>query len=258
MKKLFYLSFIFLSIVTTFMFGAMAGNAFELDPMATGYVFSGLMASAHAVSFLTGKPIFPANSLAIGCGTITGNILFDCNNPPQAGTKDVMYLIDIAIWDDPDTVITYNATNKMIIESITLPVGAKAFKVEGRNNSNAPSSTMAEGTYVDQFDHALNFVGFDLSNAAMKVYQDMVGGKYVAIVEHNFKGTSGQSAFKAYGASAGMKLRTFVIDPNNADTGGAASFGLASTDTSKEPKIPYSVFITDYATTKAMVEALAV
>lgn len=256
MKKLFSLSFIFLTIVTTFMFGAMVGNAADLDPMVTGGVISGLMASAHAVSFLVGQPIFPANSLAIGCGTITGNILFDCNKPPQAGTRDIMWLIDLDVWDDPATVKTPNATNAMVLETITLPVGASAYKIEGRNNSNAPSSTMVEGTYIDQFDHALNFVGFDLSNAAMKIYQDMVGGKYVAIVEHNFKGTAGQSAFKVYGADAGMKLRTFVIDPNNADTGGAASFGLASTDTSKEPKIPLSVFDTSYATTKTMIEAL--
>lgn len=240
------------------MFGAMAGNAAGIDPMVSGGSLAGLMTAAHTISFLVGKPIFPANSLAVGCGTITGNILFNCLTPPQAGTRDIMWLIDIAVWDDPDTVITYNLTNPQIIESITLPVGAKAFKVEGRNNSNAPSSTLVEGTYVDQFDHAINFIGFDLSNAAMLVYQNMVGGKYVGIIENNFKGTGGQSAFKAYGTSAGMKLRTFVIDPNNADTGGAASFGLASTDTSKEPKIPLSIYDTDYATTKAMIEALAV
>lgn len=188
------------------------------------------------------------------CGGILASVGFDCLNPLSAGTRDRGYILNHE--DYLDAVKAFNATNDMILEGLTLAGAASAFYVDGKNNSNAPSFALVKQTYADVFDHTFNFLAFDLSNAAKKTLQGMVGGRYVVIYENSFKGASGQSAFEVLGAVNGLEFKTFTRDPLSADNQGAYVISMASPDLGKEPKIPYSFFLTDYVTTKAALEAL--
>jgi hypothetical protein len=105
------------------------------------------------------------------------------------------------------------------------------------------------------FDHQVRAKGFDLSPATKVNINSMKDGRYTIITQNYYKGTNGNAAYEIYGLTAGLEMTEIARDPNSADTQGAFDF-LFFTDINKEPKSPNTFFDTDYATTKALVEAL--
>jgi hypothetical protein len=188
------------------------------------------------------------------CGEATASFGFNCTKPLQGGTGDRAYIINFEDWKEGTPA--FNATNRLVLEGMVLAGTATAFYVDGKNNSNAPSFALVKQAYADVYDHTFNFLVFEVTNAAKKALNDMVGGKYVVVYENNYQGTSGQVAFEVLGANAGLEVKTFTRDPLNNDNQGAWVLSMGTPDTGKEPDVPYSFFDTDYATTKAALEAL--
>jgi len=191
--------------------------------------------------------------MATTCGNITASYGFDCANPLQGGTADRAYIMNYEDWRAATLGF---AVNNLVIESIVLAGLAKAFYVDGKNNSNAPSFQLVKQTYADVYDHMFNFLVFDLANDKKKALNDMVGGKYVVIFENNFRGNSAEATFEVLGANAGMEFKTLTRNPLDNDNQGAYVINMGTQETGKEPFMPYSFFDTDYATTKAALEAL--
>jgi hypothetical protein len=188
------------------------------------------------------------------CGTITASFGFNCNAPLQGGTADRAYIINYE--DYREATKGFNVANRFVLESLVLAGAAVAFSVDGKNNSNAPSFELVKQTYADVYDHKFNFLAFDLTNASKKALAGMVGGRYVVAYENNFVGNAAQSTFEVLGANAGMEFKTFMRDPLNNDNQGAYVINMATPEIGKEPDVPYSFYDTDYATTKAALEAL--
>ncbi len=191
------------------------------------------------------------------CGEIVGSFGFNCPTPLQSGTRDRAYIINFDDWEN--AALDPNLTNDMVIEGITFAVTSPvttAFYVDGNNNSHNPSFALVPQSFGDVYDHLFDFLVFDLSNAAKLKLDNMVGGRYVVIYENSFKGASGQSAFEILGGDAGMRITAFTRSPLNNDNQGAYVLTMSTPEQGKEPHMPRSFFLTDYATTKAALEAL--
>lgn len=188
------------------------------------------------------------------CGSLTQSFGFNCTSPLAGGTADRAYIIDYEKYRA--ATIDTNATNFMVKEGITLAGTDAFFTVDGKNNSNAPSFNLVKQAYADVYDHLFNFLCFDLSNEAKKALNDMVGGRYVVIFENNYRGNSAEATFEILGSNAGLEFKTFTRDPLNNDNQGAYVITMGTPDVGKEPHAPYSLFDTDYATTKALLEGL--
>lgn len=188
------------------------------------------------------------------CGNIALSLGFNCNVPLQGGTADRAYIMNHEDWKA--AAIGRDLANNLVVESVVLAGSATAFYVDGKNNSNAPAFQLVKLPYADVYDHTFNYLVFDISNAAHKALANQVGGRYVVIAENNYQGASGQCAFEIYGADAGLEVKVFTRDALNNDNQGAYVLNLATPDVGKEPNPPLRFFDTDYATTKAALEAL--
>jgi hypothetical protein len=83
----------------------------------------------------------------------------------------------------------------------------------------------------------------------------MKDGRFVVITENYFKGVAGNASFEIYGLTTGLEMSVLERDPNTADTQGAFDFTF-TTINNKEPRLPNSLFNTDYATSKAVVDSI--
>jgi len=188
------------------------------------------------------------------CAVITANITFDCDNPPVAGNEDVLWVINKAEWDN--ATLTPNGTNPQLIEGITLATGDFLFKYEGKNNSVEPTQKLVKGKYTESYDHEVTFKVFKTDAATKEQLEKLASGRVVAILENRFRGDTGASAFEIYGSDVGMEVQELTRTLNDADTQGAFNLILRSPEISKEGHLPASLFVTSYAATKAVIEAL--
>ncbi|MES2397951.1 MAG: hypothetical protein V4549_18205 [Bacteroidota bacterium] len=187
------------------------------------------------------------------CGKIAGNIVLDCDHPIQAGTEDTLILINRS--DIAST--TRNGANNEIVENIILNSGVEGYIYQGLNNSHKPKFSVVKIGPFKRWSHQTDFLAFGVLAAAKEEMQKLKDGDVCAIIYNKFKGVSGNGAFELYGLDAGLKVETLERDLANQETQGAFSISLMSdADTGLEPFPPKTIYITDYATTLAMIEGL--
>lgn len=188
------------------------------------------------------------------CGKISSAFTINCDNPLQAGTEDTLVLIN---WEDwLDAALTVNMSNNQIVENIVLGSGITGYEVQGKNNSIAPKYEMIKQPYAEVYNHEINYKIFGVSADLKAQLEKKAKGRFVAIVYNKYKGADGNSAFEIYGADAGLVVTQLLRDVNSADTQGAFDVILKTSEQSLEPHMPKTLFITDYATTKSVVEGL--
>jgi len=189
------------------------------------------------------------------CGgeLLAGDFLVDCDNKPQAGLLETVYLMN---FDDLDRSATTRNTPKTIMDNIALDYGKVAYKLEGVKRSNtALFSLVKKENDLDKFSHGINGTIYNVVATTLEQLNLLATGtRLVAIVERKFKGASSASAFMCLGYDAGLELAT--LEWNSNENGGSALITLKSVESEEEPYTPCIVFDTDYATTLAMVEAL--
>lgn len=190
--------------------------------------------------------------MATNCGNISANLAINCDTPLQAGTADRAIVIN---FDDIASVVR-NGSNPQIIEDIILNSGASAFQIDGKNNSIEPDDALVKQRYAEVFDHHVRMKGFDISPTGKKQLNSMVHGRFVVITENRFKGASGNAAFEVRGLGAGLVLTELTRNPNDQDTQGAFDLLFSTDEFSKETVLPNTLFITSYAASKAVVDAL--
>jgi len=192
--------------------------------------------------------------LATICGKISSNVSIDCDNPLQAGAEDTLILINYDDWQSSD--ITYNVANPQIIENVVLPSGVTGYSYQGKNNSIAPKYEFIKQTFAEVYNHEINFKVFDVAPAAKAQLELMAKGSMVAIVNNKFKGASGNAAYEVYGTNAGLVMSQNIRDLINQENQGAFDVIIKSSETALEPHMPKTFFITNLATTKAIVDGL--
>ena len=184
------------------------------------------------------------------CGDLTEDILKDCDNPLVMGTRDQAKIVNF----DDLTSVTRNATTGAI-EAVTLASGITAVVMDGQKNSIVPRCEMVTVGVYEKFDHEVSIMGMAISPAIKKDLESGKEGRYIIFVENYFKGTDGNAALEVYGLDTGLELKGIIREPNNADTQGGFQLRFY-TDLNKEPRLPASLFLTDYATSKAIYDGL--
>jgi hypothetical protein len=188
------------------------------------------------------------------CGRITASIAFDCANPPSGGANDRLILMNFDDWGD--CTIGYNVSNTLIIESIAPASGAVAYSFEGHNNSVEPRSALVKGKYVDGYDHEVRFKIFNNSPDIKAQLNKLGNSKVVAIIQNNHKGDDGDAAFEVYGSETGLNLQELERIIADAELQGAYNLLIRNDEVSRPGTLPQTIFNTDFATSKAIVDGL--
>lgn len=188
------------------------------------------------------------------CDNITAGVAYDCDNPPAGGANDRLILINFEDWQN--AAITLDPANKIVITGITLPSGKVGYVYEGKNNSVEPSANFVKGTYVNSYDHTVLFKIFQNSPDIKKQLLKLDGGKVVAITQNNHKGLDGNSAFEVFGSETGLELAELARVIADAELQGAYNLTIKNNEKSRPSTLPHTIWDTDFATTKAIVDAL--
>lgn len=184
------------------------------------------------------------------CTKISGDILLNCDYPAVGGTEDVLYLMN---KDDIDSY-TLDTANPLIIDNISMKTGTEAYKFEGKRSSVAPGFEFAEEESSSGFVHNVNFKIFTVDPTVKQQLAALKDGRLVAIVKNNYRGTDGKGSFELYGKELGILASEMTRQLN--ENNGVVDVILSTEDGYLEPNPPHSVFITDLATTEALVDSL--
>jgi hypothetical protein len=197
------------------------------------------------------------------CGELTENIsALDCNNPGVAGVNGSKgWIIN---YDDIDRATSVVSASG-VISDLNLVAGKYAYLIETDPDGIEPSWKYAPGAYRrDQVEQIMSVKIFDPSPTNKQRIVDLSKGKFVVILERNgiknnptAPEVKGDNVFEAWGWDTGLIIGADTAsDYQDADTGGGITLQLTTSDRRKENRPPYSVFITSYALTVAMLEAL--
>lgn len=187
------------------------------------------------------------------CAAITGGVTNSCSDLLVGGADDRLILFN---YDEVET-LDPNGTNPEIIEDIVLAATKVGYVFEGKQQSNEAKQTLVKKKYSNSWDHEIVFKIFGATPAAkIQVEKFAAGAKLMALVQNNYKGTAGNGSFELYGVDTGLYLEAAERNVADTDTLGAFSITLKSSELFKEGHLPKTVFITDFATTKAMIDAL--
>jgi hypothetical protein len=188
------------------------------------------------------------------CGKISASILLNCDYPLIGGVEDRLILIN----KDDIVSITRNASNPQIIEDIVLTSSpaAYAYEIEGNNNSIDVKSTLVKAKYSEGYSHEIIYRVFTTGPETKEQIEAEAKGKLVAITQNNFRGATGNATFEIHGLDVGLELVEGESNKSDAETQGAFVLTLRTPDLYKEPHLPATLFITDYATSKAVVDGL--
>lgn len=188
------------------------------------------------------------------CGNITDDIFNNCDETLIGGVRDKLVLFNLG-----DLLpYTKNVSNAQIIEAINLITSpsARGYVFEGQNNSNDISTELTKGAYSVGYTHKIVFRIFG-NNAEIKMQlESLAKGKTVAVVQNNFQGSMGESAFELFGADAGLEVLEMTSDKSDADTQGAYVVTLSTNAKFKEGHLPATVFINSFEDTNDMINAL--
>jgi GH15 family glucan-1,4-alpha-glucosidase len=188
------------------------------------------------------------------CSKISAGLAFDCANPPIAGVDDLLIVINRDDWKN--ATITRDNNNPQLITDIVLASGVVAYTFEGKNNSIEPATELVKRPYSETYKHMIDFKAFVNTAAAKETIEKLAQGLYVGIVANNKKGASGAECYEVYGNDAGLQATVITRKLNDADTQGVYAITLSTPEKSAEGNLPASLFKTDYATTKAIVDGL--
>ena len=189
----------------------------------------------------------------MSCGVITSGATFSCDTPLQAGVNPRIILIN----KDDIASVTREVASPYQITAITLSGVTTGFSFEGYRQSVDAQVEFVASSFSVGYDHILNFQVFDISAAQKLNLEKMALGKLVAVVENANATGNGDSVFEVYGLGAGLEVVSLTRIAKDLETAGSFSVGLKTSDNEgKEAKMPESWWVTDYATTLALVEAL--
>jgi hypothetical protein len=185
----------------------------------------------------------------MACTTgIAKAITSNCTTQPVGGLEVVAYL-----WKRGDMTITYDGTSPNKVTGIAGVGSAVIYKFTGvKKNLNAGHDRTVSDDIADAFKHFLSFKGFESDTLSVLNFDGL--GDICAIVEYKQKSATADGVYVGYGLKSGLYPTTDTRRANDAN--GIRSIEMASRDQEDEPYSQYNVIITDYAGTKAALEAL--
>lgn len=240
MKKLLVALTFITSVISSLWLGYAAGSLWFAVPLLLG-----------AIALRYG---FKENVLTLICAKISADIEgVDCDNPLTAGVNDRMIIVN---FEDKDSE-SFNA-NPLIMEGLTLATGTVGYEYTGINNSHEPSHKLVKGDFSNSYEHSVHFRVFKIDGATKQQLEKLINGRVFVIIENNTKGAAGNSAFEVMGYDAGLVVAEESRENFNTATNGAFDLILRSSPKALEPHMPYTLYNTSYAVSKAAAESILV
>lgn len=185
------------------------------------------------------------------CGLINSDLLINCANPLVGGVRDLLYIIN---YDD---LSDYTKDLDGVVTNISLLAGKSGYYYEGQKSSIEIKSSLQAAKYAFGFNHDIVFRVFSNDAATKTQLEALSRGKFIVIVENNFKGAGDASSFEVYGLDSGLKIISNESNKSDGDTQGAWVLNIATGDI-KEPFLPRFIFSSSYADTKTLIEGLLI
>lgn len=234
-------------IVGAFLFGSIIGGGDQFTTMVAGTV-----SFISTIALTYGYTPKDRNGMAYACGAITAGITLNCEDPLTSGVVATFYIAN----KDDIASITYDPSNPMVADSITMVATKTFFTFEGQLQSTEPKFAMIKGKYVNQFEHSVGALIFKIDPTAKKEILNMKDGNFVCIVQNNYTGATGNCKYEIYGAGSGLKAEVLERNPNDTENLGAFKIELKTQEYAREGKPPVTLFDTDLVTTDALVAGL--
>ncbi len=185
------------------------------------------------------------------CSDLAASIVgFDCDTKTGAGTSGKVWLINYADVDKASSTISDNVISALVLKANKYAYTA----VTTDGNAVVGTATPNVGTYVTTVTHAVQMRLFIKDEDTKAAINQLLNARVVAVVE-NKDDNNPETHFECYGFENGLKVSEGTISTEMSD-GVVFDLTLSSTDNSTESSIAKSVFITDIATTKTMLDSL--
>lgn len=187
----------------------------------------------------------------MGClAGISQNITNDCSKQPNKGLEQEVY-----IMNRTDMSFTVDGTNPLLVTSISMASGTQAYKLTGyKEDIDAGFDLVVSEKLPEQYKHYFMAEPWGESSDEIKVLDDLED--IVVIVERSGgkDKNAGDGAFQVYGLYLGLDKSSATARANN--NNGVPTYEFASRDGSEEKHSRFVFYDTDYATSKAALEAL--
>ena len=185
----------------------------------------------------------------MACGEIDLGSEVDCTNLPAAGTRAraiVFNYDDIASYTEVGGVIT----------AITLNAGKYGYEFTGLGNSFKGSNDFARSanTGVGRYKHKASLVIYERTQEQKDSVKNIGNGRFVVAW---FLNGSDSSSIILLGRQVGIELQAGTIWDYFANDGFfVLNFGTPEGEIENETALPQNIWITSYAATETMLEAL--
>jgi len=178
---------------------------------------------------------------------IAANLINDCANSPVAGLEEVMY-----VFNADELTATKSLTLKSLVTDLALGIGKKGYKVQGfKKSHNSKNELVVSDTLPDMYKQTIDFQIWSKDAATVTALDQL--NNLVIVTENKDKGVAGASAFNIFGLDTAL-FKAAMTQEANVD-GGVFKVSMAA-DGQRVPF--YNFYDTDYATSKATLEALLV
>jgi len=185
----------------------------------------------------------------MSCGSITQGFTLDCDNPMQGGLEPQVILMNLS------DIQSYTVVDNKITDIILHP-GKSAYLFEGIRQSVNARYEQTDVGLTTGYAHEVSFQIFDISSDQKEELFKMAIGKLVAIVFNMHVPGNEDGYFEVFGIGAGMGAIELSRANRDLDTQGSWSIVLNTGDLTREAKMPYNFFDTDYNTTLEKILAL--
>jgi len=139
----------------------------------------------------------------------------DCDNIGFAGVSNTGW---IANYADIDTV-TYDSNNGNIVDGITMKTENNESKcffpmtVMGNQPYQGSNTSLVIGDYGNRFTHVVNISILDNSpKLSNEVLDNLANGRFVVILENDFKDANNTNRYSIYGLAKGLKATNISRD----------------------------------------------
>jgi hypothetical protein len=183
----------------------------------------------------------------MGCGQLkAGMPRPGCEDIPVPGNVPEVYAGNLSDLES----VTYASDGS--ITDFTMAAGTGLFKFEGfKNDYLSMESIVAPEVGPNQFSHMFRLVVVSRDQAAKNIVGDLARGRFFFINEQRGKGAD---AFEMRGVGVGLQANEEQVRASN-ENGGFYILEMSTDEEEFEKALPPTVFDTDYATTKALLES---
>jgi hypothetical protein len=179
---------------------------------------------------------------------IAAAITSDCSTQPIGGIETVAYLMNRKDFEP-----TFDGTTGSKITDVAMATGKLAYKLTVVHGSLVVGhDKVVQPGFAPSYTHYMSMKCFELTSTAIENIDNIED--LIVIVERKNKTTTGDGVFVAYGVKSGLYVTTDTRRSNAEN--GVRLIEMASREQEGDEYSEYHVLKTDYAGTKAALEAL--